>query len=377
MDTDGNDGINNQRQLATNTWLFVSKNIWGYSNTITSSCPTTTKALPIAAKENPLIDCLPEEVMLNVFVKLDKYSLANVLRCCRKWNVLAKDEFLYIELHKSLYGTLTDEDKTLIITKFKSSYRAYFSYKIRKISTESFQPIHDYYSPIQLNRITFEKTQAIADRTISRGIKLVLVGDPAFDDPVGGSNCKTEFLITYINDGYPEEYIPTVVDNYTVRLVHNSDAYEVGLWDTAGQESYSRLRPLTYCNSDVIMLVASLVNPRSLNALREQWIPEVRHFLPRVPMLLVGVRGELRADEEIVKNLVSAGGRVITAKEGIDFAKSTGCFDYIECSAKLGINVKEAFNLAVLGVFLARDYNYNGEVIAKMREDKLNQCLIC
>lgn len=37
----------------------------------------------------------------------------------------------------------------------------------------------------------------------------------------------------------------------------------LGLWDTAGQEEYNRLRPLAYPNCDVFLIVFSVVDPPS------------------------------------------------------------------------------------------------------------------
>jgi Rho family, other len=39
---------------------------------------------------------------------------------------------------------------------------------------------------------------------------------------------------------------------------------ELALWDTAGQEEYDRLRPLSYPESDVILIVFSVDFPTSL-----------------------------------------------------------------------------------------------------------------
>jgi GTPase SAR1 family protein len=48
-----------------------------------------------------------------------------------------------------------------------------------------------------------------------------------------------------------------------VNLTAGDRNIELGLWDTAGQEEYDRLRPLSYANAQVFLICFSLVNPVS------------------------------------------------------------------------------------------------------------------
>ena len=70
--------------------------------------------------------------------------------------------------------------------------------------------------------------------------KLVIVGD--------GACGKTCLLMRFSEPDkeLTEEYIPTVFDNYKKDTTVDGKSICIELWDTAGQEDYDRLRPLSY-----------------------------------------------------------------------------------------------------------------------------------
>jgi len=179
----------------------------------------------------------------------------------------------------------------------------------------------------------------------SRNIKLVVIGDGA----VG----KTCLLIAYANNRFPEEYVPTVFDNYVVNLTAGDTHIELGLWDTAGQEEYDRLRPLSYANANVFLVCFSLVSPISYENVAVRWYPEVIHFCPEVPQILVGTKTDLRKDQVTLENLKEQGHTPITPEMGNELAKKIKAVKYLECSAKTGENLKLVFDEAVKGVLLA------------------------
>ena len=62
------------------------------------------------------------------------------------------------------------------------------------------------------------------------------------------------------------------------------------LVDTAGQEDYDRLRPLSYNKADIFLVCYSVVVPSSYTNVKETWIPELKQHAADVPFLLVRCR---------------------------------------------------------------------------------------
>ncbi|KAE8611766.1 hypothetical protein XENTR_v10012595 [Xenopus tropicalis] len=137
--------------------------------------------------------------------------------------------------------------------------------------------------------------------------KLVIVGD--------GACGKTCLLIVFSKDQFPEVYVPTVFENYVADIEVDSKQVELALWDTAGQEDYDRLRPLSYPDTDVILMCFSIDSPDSLENIPEKWTPEVKHFCPNVPIILVGNKKDLRNDEHTRRELTKM--KQVPCKPGV------------------------------------------------------------
>jgi len=48
------------------------------------------------------------------------------------------------------------------------------------------------------------------------------------------------------------------------------EPYTLGLFDTAGQEDYDRLRPLSYPQTDIFLVCFSVVSPSSFENVKEK-----------------------------------------------------------------------------------------------------------
>ncbi|XP_041023066.1 rac-like GTP-binding protein RAC13 isoform X1 [Juglans microcarpa x Juglans regia] len=172
----------------------------------------------------------------------------------------------------------------------------------------------------------------------ARFLKCVTVGDGA----VG----KTCMLISYTSNTFPMDYVPTVFDNFSANVVVDGSIVNVGLWDTAGQEDYNRLRPLSYRGADVFLLAFSLISKASFeNISKKQWIPELKHYAPNVPIILVGTKLDLKEDKLFLSD--HPGATPITTAQGEELKKMIGAVVYIECSSKTQQNVKAVFDSAI------------------------------
>lgn len=161
-------------------------------------------------------------------------------------------------------------------------------------------------------------------------IKCVLVGDVK----VG----KTALLVRFTSETYPDMYKPTVYDNTGVDVFMDGTQISLGLWDTSGNDSFQGIRPLSYQQADVVLICYSVANPMSYLNVRTKWLPEVRKYLPKIPILVVATQ----IDQRDMGNF-----RTIPTVDGKRLAKEIRAQHYLECSAITNRGVQEVFECGV------------------------------
>lgn len=171
-------------------------------------------------------------------------------------------------------------------------------------------------------------------------IKLVVVGD-------GGCG-KTCLLISYSQGEFPTVYVPTIFENYVTNVKGpKNKIIELALWDTAGQEEYDRLRPLSYPDVNILLVCYAINSITSLHNVRETWTPEVKHFCPGIPIILVGTKMDLSSTSD----------SIVDFHEAERLAQEIGAVEHIRCSAKTTENINHVFNVAITSALKTIDAN--------------------
>ncbi|KAG2377925.1 hypothetical protein C9374_009010 [Naegleria lovaniensis] len=199
----------------------------------------------------------------------------------------------------------------------------------------------------------------------TKSLKLVCIGD--------GGIGKTMMLISFAFGKVADDsYVPTVFDNYSAHVKYGNETVLLNLWDTAGQEDYDRIRPLSYPETDVFILAYSVVNPDSYHNVRVKWFRELKHHCPNSPFILVGTKTDLRDNVEFLQILKSRDLMPLTYNQGVELAQELQAEDYRECSAATRGGIHDVFIRAIKAYFDHEEKQKN----SKPQHRKSKQCMV-
>ncbi|KAH7102649.1 ras-related C3 botulinum toxin substrate 1 precursor [Auriculariales sp. MPI-PUGE-AT-0066] len=157
---------------------------------------------------------------------------------------------------------------------------------------------------------------------------------------------KTSLVLTYKINAFPTGYIPTVLESYTTFCaLDDGVTHDLSLWDTSGQQSYYRLRILTYAEADVVLLCFDISSTASFDNIRAVWMEEIQHYCPGLPVVVAGLKTDLRWRRlnERYEQMEPESATIISYQQGRSLAAEIGAVEYVECSASTQEGVKNVF----------------------------------
>ncbi|XP_065637188.1 ras-related protein RABC1 [Quercus suber] len=161
--------------------------------------------------------------------------------------------------------------------------------------------------------------------------KLLLIGDSG----VG----KSTLLLSFTSNTF-EDLSPTIGLDYEKNCWGVvSDIIFLFLYHEAGQERFRTLTSSYYRGAQGIIMVYDVTRRETFTNLSDIWAKEIDLYSTNQDCIKMLVGNKVDKESE----------RVVSKKEGIDFAREYGCL-YLECSAKTRVNVEQCFEELVLKI---------------------------
>lgn len=165
------------------------------------------------------------------------------------------------------------------------------------------------------------------------------------------SQAKLYFLLTLAGQPLPEDYEPTIYENFKRIYKYKGQDIQFHLWDTSGQDENNRLRPMAYAKCDVAVMVFLLKNKKSLTDL-EKYVKEVKEYADNSTRVLIGLQLEKKDEDE------EGNPEPVSDSEMEEWAKQNGI------TATRKYTIKNGDNLDSFYEFFAENY------IATHQKDK-------
>ena len=91
-----------------------------------------------------------------------------------------------------------------------------------------------------------------------------------------------------------------------------------------------------------------------------QWVEEANERCPGVPIILVGLKKDLREDPIAIEEMRKKSQHFVGHKEASDIAHDIGARKYLECSSLTGEGVDDVFEAATRAALLTFEKGEGG-----------------
>lgn len=152
---------------------------------------------------------------------------------------------------------------------------------------------------------------------------------------VGRGECgKTSILRRFFKNEFHDMVNATPIESEELNFIIKNKNFKLKIWDTCGQEDFSRFRALTIPMSDYVIICFSVCDSGSFFEVEDTLAPMIKEKAkPNTKIILVATKIDLRDDN------------CITTEEGQVLAERIKALKYIECSSLTGFNISEIFEI--------------------------------
>nr|AVV27009.1 Rheb2a [Prokinetoplastina sp.] len=142
---------------------------------------------------------------------------------------------------------------------------------------------------------------------------------------------KSAMVSRFCDDKFSSYHNPTISSLQTKTVSVGGEQYNVSILDTAGQDEYAVFKPQWSIGTHGYVLVYSVSDSTSLDALHTIRAHLLECHAPDVPLVLCANKCD-----------TSEMDRQVLSQDGLELAQRWRC-DFVECSAKTGYNVPTVF----------------------------------
>lgn len=168
---------------------------------------------------------------------------------------------------------------------------------------------------------------------------------------------KSSLTLQFTQHHFPTSFDPYVEDVYQRDVVVGDKTYTIHVLDTAVQDEYSPLKDLQLKEADAIMLVYSIGSVESFSKIGDSYRHIMRNHETFPPVALVANQSDL------------VGSRQVGTSEGEELAREFGIKQYMETSAKLNLNITEAFMGLIDQVIASRAEKASSAFLSSSEDD--------
>ena len=229
---------------------------------------------------------------------------------------------------------------TIKVTSVKDKFKEYRN----EVKTEV--PIEEKPRVVETKKETIPKPREPTRTTPHSGgmydatFKIVLFGD--------AGTPKTELTQRFLTNLFVSDSKMTIGVDFEVKsLIVDENKVKLQIWDFGGEERFRFLLPTYVRGAKGGIFVYDITNYSSLAHI-DDWLTVIRKEIKpedSFPIIVVGGNADLNESREV------------SAEDGIKIAKSRGVDSFIECSARTGENVEEAFD-ALTRLMLTNSHDF-------------------